>query len=140
MDELRAPADAARPHVLLVEDSTLVTDALRLLFEETGHRVSIAPTVRDAITACCAADQRPDVMLLDLGLPDGDGLQTLAGVRAAGGTVPRTAAMTGHDDPDTERRCLEAGCDRVLVKPVPTRELLRHVRELLHGDRPSSSA
>ena len=124
-----ASAGTAVPHVLLVEDSTLVADALRLLFEETGHRVSVAPTVAAAISEVRAG--KPDVVLLDLSLPDGSGLDALAALRADGGPLPRVAAMTGHDDPDTARRCLDAGCARVLVKPVPTRELLRHVRELL---------
>ena len=48
----------------------------------------------------------------------------------AEGTAPRTTfAMTGHDDPRTRRRCLDAGCRDVLVKPVPARELLRLVDE-----------
>jgi CheY-like chemotaxis protein len=111
-----------------VEDSALVTDALRLLFEETGHRVSVAASVAEGVAACTAAD-RPDLVLLDLTLPDGDGLELLARLRAQGTPALQTVAMTGHDDPDTRARCLAAGCTEVLVKPVPARELLRLVRE-----------
>ena len=114
-------------HLLLVEDSTLVTDALRMLFEAAGHRMRIAASVSEAIAACRA--ERPDVMLLDLTLPDGDGLEVLA---ALGASTPRiTAAMTGHDEPAVRARCLAAGCTDVLVKPVPARELLRRVESWL---------
>jgi CheY-like chemotaxis protein len=112
-------------HLLLVEDSALVTDALRTLFEGVGHRVRVASSVAAAISAC--RTERPDVMLLDLSLPDGDGLRVLAGLRG-GLAEPRiTAAMTGRDEPEVRERCLAAGCAEVLVKPVPTRELLRKI-------------
>ena len=66
---------AARPHILIVDDSAAVTDALRVLFQETGHDVSVAATAREALDA---AVQRPvDVMFLDLTLEDGDGLAAL---------------------------------------------------------------
>jgi CheY-like chemotaxis protein len=66
-------------------------------------------------------------MLLDLTLPDGDGLRVLRTL-AAEGLAPRVSvALTGHDDPDTVQRCLDAGCAAVLGKPVPIRELLRRM-------------
>ena len=113
------------PHVLLVDDSALVRDALRLLFEETGHRISAAGTVAEAIAACESTP--PDIVLLDLTLPDGDGLTMLPPLRARGALPPVVVALTGHDDEATVRRCEEAGCREVLLKPVPTRELLRKV-------------
>ena len=115
------------PDVLLVDDSALVTEALRVLLSETGHRVRTAGSVAAAIAA--ARESVPDVLLLDLTLPDGDGLLVLERLRERGRPVPRTAAMTGHDDPATARRCAEAGCVATLTKPVPTRELLRRVEE-----------
>ena len=121
--------DAALPHLLLVDDSPLVTDALGVLFEETGHRVSRAAAAGEAI-ALCLADP-PDLVLLDVTLGADDGLEVLNALRAAGHPLPRTLAMTGHDDPATRDRCLAAGCVRVLVNPVPTRELLRTVGEEL---------
>jgi CheY-like chemotaxis protein len=115
-----------QPHILIVEDSALVMDALRILFTETGHQVSVAMTVREGVDACRAA--RPDVMLLDLTLPDGEGLEVLD--RLADAERPRVSvALTGHDDPEIRRRCVAAGCRDVLLKPVPTRELLRRMTE-----------
>ena len=117
----------ARPHILIVDDSADVTGALRVLFEETGNDVSIANTIHDALAV---ADARAvDVMLLDLTLPDGDGLSVLTAMRARD-TEPRvTAALTGRAEPEIAARCTAAGCQAVLVKPVPIAELLRRVRE-----------
>ena len=106
-----------------------MVEALGVLFEETGHRVTSASSVAAAVTA--ARVDPPDVILLDVSLGDEDGLAVLAGLRAAGGALPTTVAMTGHDDAGTRARCLAAGCVAVLVKPVPTRELLRVVDELV---------
>ena len=109
-----------------MEDNALITSALRLLFEETGHRVTIAATVAEAIASGLA--EPVDLMLLDLTLPDGDGLSALVALREAE-RAPRVAvALTGHDNPQVRRRCLDAGCREVLLKPVPTRELLAKVR------------
>jgi DNA-binding response OmpR family regulator len=117
----------ARAHVLIVDDSPLVTDALRLLFEESGYAVSVAGSVREAVEAGLA---RPvDVMLLDLTLPDGDGLVALTDMRQRGMEPRVTAALTGHEAAEVTARCVAAGCQAVLVKPVPIGELLRQVRE-----------
>ena len=115
--------------MLIVEDNDLVSGALRVLFEQTGRRVSIAATVADAI-AVASAD-RPDLMLFDLTLPDGNGLAILEELRREK-RAPRVAvALTGHDDPGIAERCAELGCADVLLKPVPTRELLRRAERWL---------
>jgi DNA-binding response OmpR family regulator len=117
----------ARPHILIVDDSADITGALRVLFEETGNDVSVANTIRDAVAV---ADARTvDVMLLDLTLPDGDGLTVLATMRARDIEPRVTAALTGRAEPEIAARCTAAGCQAVLVKPVPIAELLRRVRE-----------
>lgn len=72
-------------------------------------------------------------MLLDLSLPDGDGLDVLAAARSEGVAPVSTAALTGRDDPAVVRRCLEAGCIAVLTKPVPIRDLVRHVALWVSG-------
>jgi len=108
--------------VLLVEDNELVTDAMRVLLEAFDHEVLTAPTVAAGV-ACCVS-HRPDIVLLDLTLPDGHGLQLLARLRAAGETPPMAVALTGHDDAGTLARCSAAGCRATLLKPVPTRELI----------------
>ncbi len=107
-------------HILIVEDSDLVSDALRILFESADYRVSTASTVAAALGVSRA--DPPDLTLLDLTLPDGDGLVLVEPLHIAG--CKTVVALTGHDDYATKARCLAAGCGDVLVKPVPARELL----------------
>jgi CheY-like chemotaxis protein len=119
------------PHVLIAEDNTLVADAMRLLFEETGHRVTTAGTIVDVVRA--ASSDPVDLLLLDLGLSDGDGLEALDQLRARD-TLPRVVvALTGRDEADVIERCRASGCRDVLLKPVPVAELLRRSREWLNG-------
>ena len=119
----------ALPHVLVAEDNTLVADAMRLLFEETGHRVTTAGTIVGVVAA--AASDPVDLLLLDLGLADGDGLEALA-MLGDRGALPRVSvALTGRDEPEVIERCRSAGCRDVLLKPVPVSELLRKSREWL---------
>jgi DNA-binding response OmpR family regulator len=117
---------AIPPHVLVAEDNELVATAMRVLFEETGHRVSTTPTI--VATVRVAVTDPVDLLLLDLGLADGDGLDVLVQLKERG-TVPRVAvALTGRDEPEIVARCRELGCTDVLLKPVPARELLAKAR------------
>lgn len=113
------------PHVLLVEDNELVTGALQILLESAGTRVSVAHTIAEAIGA--ANRDAPELVLLDLTLPDGDGLQLIEPLRVAGAKT--FVALTGHDDAATRARCLQAGCVDVVVKPPRARELVEKMRE-----------
>jgi DNA-binding response OmpR family regulator len=115
--------------ILIVEDSTLVTEAFRILFTETGYDVDVAGTVAEAIE--CGTTNTPDIVLLDLSLPDGNGLEVLEGLRDRGVSPRATLAMTGDDDAKTRRTCLEAGCAEVLLKPLPIGDLLRHIQRHL---------
>ena len=120
---------ASLPHVLVAEDNDLVSGAMRVLFEETGHRVSTTPTI--VSTVAVAASDPVDLLLLDLGLADGDGLDVLAQLKVRG-AMPRIAvALTGRDEPEVVARCREMGCADVLLKPVPAREMLRRAKEWL---------
>ena len=121
--------DGIRPLVLIVDDSPHVTGPLRILFEETGRRVSLATSVAEAVESC--SNERPDLMLLDVTLPDGDGLEVLAQLAGSSSAPTVTVALTGHDDEQTVLRCRAAGCHDVLLKPVPVRELLRRAGEWL---------
>jgi DNA-binding response OmpR family regulator len=107
-------------HVLVVEDSTLVSDAMRILFENAGRRVSIAASIAEALSIGLADPAA--LVLLDLTLPDGSGLALVEPLLAAGSSA--IVALTGHDDTETRDRCLAAGCADVFVKPVPARELV----------------
>ena len=121
--------DKRKPHILIVEDNELVTDALRILFEETGRRVTVAHTVAQAVAA--GLKDPPDLLLLDLSLPDGDGLEVQRGLAKKGIEPRATVALTGRDDPATLRRCEDAHVTAIMVKPVPAKELLTIAKEWL---------
>ena len=116
-------------HVLVVEDSELVTSAFRILLEDAGYRVTIADSVSAMRAAASGGDV--DLMLLDLTLPDGNGLDALEDLRARGSAPATTVAMTGDTQPQTRARCIEAGCAEVLIKPVSIKELRRTIASLL---------
>ena len=111
----------------MIEDNELVSGALRILFENTNRRVSIAASIAESIAV---AERDPAALvLLDLTLPDGHGLDLVGPLKAAGCTT--VVALTGHDDPETRAKCLAAGCMDVLVKPVPARTLVARAAEWL---------
>ena len=118
-----------KPHVLVAEDNQLVCDAMKVLFGETGHRVSVAGHVAEIVDI--AESDPVDLLLLDLGLADGDGFEVLASLSAQGIKPRVIVALTGRDEPEIVARCKEAGCAAVLLKPVPTRELLSTTAALL---------
>jgi two-component system KDP operon response regulator KdpE len=113
--------------VLLVEDSPMINGALKMLLEAGGFDVTLAATAADALA--WSEPEPADVMLLDITLPDGDGLSIISGLELRGLRPRVTYAMTGHGDEETRARCLAAGCDDVLLKPVPVQALLRIVTE-----------
>jgi CheY-like chemotaxis protein len=118
-----------RARILIVDDSQLVTEAFSILLTEAGYDVESAATVAEAIERATA--EPVDLMLLDLSLPDGDGLEVIAALRKQGNLPRATLAMTGHNDPQSRRKCIAAGCAEVLLKPVPIGELLRDIERHL---------
>lgn len=116
-------------HVLIVEDSEDVIAALQIVMESAGHAVSTAMTVEDAVRV---AESTPvDVMLLDLTLPDGDGLDVLRRLAHAHRLPRHVIALTGRDEVEVRDRCLAIGCGEVMLKPVPVRQLVSRVAELV---------
>ncbi len=105
----------------------MINSALKILLESGGFFVTLATTAAEA--AAWDEPVPPDVMLLDLTLPDGDGLSIIGALDARGLKPGTTYAMTGHGDAATRARCIAAGCDDVLLKPVPVHQLLRIVSE-----------
>ena len=102
---------------------------MRIIFEAAGYRVSEAANLADARGA--TSTSMPDAILLDLTLPDGEGLDLLPGLTPRTPSRPVLIALTGRDEPQVVRRCRELGCHDVLLKPVPPRDLVRRVGELL---------
>lgn len=111
----------AAPLVLVVEDSDAIRAAYTILLEESGYAVAAAATGAEAVRQ--AERRAPDLVLLDLGLPDMPGLEVARRIKAIG-SIP-IVALTGRDDPADRAVLLAAGCAAYLVKPVDTRQLLR---------------
>lgn len=112
-------------HILIVEDSALISGAFRILLEDAGFRVTVAESNRQAIESASA--DPVDLMLLDLALPDGNGLDGVREMQVRGSAPRVTLAMTGDDQPETRERCIAAGCAEVLVKPIAIKELRRTI-------------
>ena len=89
--------------------------------ELAGHRVRVTGNGVDAVTL--ALRERPDVMLVDIGLPVLDGNEVARRVRAALGPAVVLIALTGYGRPADRQQALEAGFDDHLVKPVDPDQL-----------------
>jgi len=122
---------AQRPRrVLIVEDSLDARDALRALLELSGHEVRGAEDGPRALEV--VRTWRPDVALVDIGLPGMSGYDLAGHLRRAPfGEELLVVAITGYGQPDDRRRALESGFDAHLVKPVAPEALL----ELIAADR-----
>ena len=114
--------------VLLVEDDRELRHTLRGALEVEGYRVQAAASLADA-RALLAHAGEIDIVLLDLGLPDGDGAEFLAGLRREQAT-PVIVISARHGE-DTKVRLLDAGSDDFLVKPFSLAELLARMRVAL---------
>ena len=113
---------------LLVEDDPMIGDTLRAALRMEGHAVD---WVRDAAAAqSTLASERFDLVLLDLGLPQGSGLDVLRGARARGDITP-VIVLTARDGPGDRVAGLDAGADDYLVKPFDLDELGARIRALL---------
>lgn len=115
----QAPEEVGRTcaRVLVVEDDRDTAESLRMLLEVIGHDVHVAHDGSAALAMATA--HRPDVILLDIGLPDMSGYQLVRQLREMpGGPELRIVALTGYGSEEHRRRAFEAGIDVHLVKPV----------------------
>jgi two-component system KDP operon response regulator KdpE len=113
--------------ILLVEDDPALRRALRTTLRSREFEVLEAATGESAIVI--AADRRPDVVILDLGLPDLDGVDVLRQLRAFS-DVP-VIVLTARDEQSEKVRSLDAGADDYVTKPFDTEELLARIRAAL---------
>jgi DNA-binding response OmpR family regulator len=122
----------AAAHLLIVEDEPKLAANLKRGLDEAGFVVDVAATAEAARAALERSGY--DLMLLDLRLPDRDGLEFLADVRAAGAALG-VLILTARDSTDERVRGLDAGGDDYLTKPFAFSELLARVRALLRRRR-----
>jgi DNA-binding NarL/FixJ family response regulator len=125
-----------RAGVLIVEDDPVVRASF-------ANAIAAAPDLRligdaaDLATATLLLAERPDVLLVDLGLPDGNGVEL---IRDAAQRLPRTEIMvvTVFGDETSVMESLAAGATGYVLKDVPAATLVEHVRDLLAGGSPIS--
>jgi two-component system, OmpR family, KDP operon response regulator KdpE len=115
------------PQVLVIEDDARIRTAITRALGERGHAVASAPTAMAGLRE--TVNQRPDLVVLDLGLPDVDGADLLAMLRAVT-DVPIIIASARDDDPGIVR-LLDAGADDYVVKPFTAEQLDARIRAVL---------
>jgi PAS domain S-box-containing protein len=121
--EARAPAPTIPPkRILIVDDNVDAANSLAEMLQIDGHATEVAYTGKDALALSLA--QHPDIVLLDIGLPDMNGYEVAAHMRPKLGSV-QLIALTGYGQSDDIRRATEAGFDAHLIKPVDFEELQR---------------
>jgi DNA-binding response OmpR family regulator len=113
--------------ILLIEDDGSIRSAITRALTDLGHVVTTSNTGMSGLEA--AVDNAPDVVLLDLGLPDIDGLQVLAMLRAVS-EVP-VIIITARDDDADMVKALDAGADDYVVKPFGIEQVEARLRAIL---------
>ncbi|HEX2087157.1 MAG TPA: response regulator transcription factor [Solirubrobacteraceae bacterium] len=130
-------ADAARgPVVLLVDDDAAIRRSVAEGLELEGFEVVPASGGRAALAAVESVE--PSVIVLDLAMPDLDGLEVLRRLRAGGNDVP-VCILSARDEVDDRVRGLEAGADDYVVKPFALQEVAARLHALLRR-RPAAPA
>lgn len=117
----------AMHRILVIEDDPGIRDVLRVLLEAEQYRIIEAATSARALTE--ARSHRPDLMLVDLGLPDGDGIKVIQRVREWS-TVP-IVVLSARTMETQKIAALDAGADDYVSKPFSAPELLARVRAAL---------
>lgn len=125
-------SDAKR--VLVVEDEAAIRRFVRLALEGEGMEVHEAETLRRGIIE--AGTRRPDLIVLDLGLPDGDGVELIRDLRAWSQTP--VIVLSARAAEEQKILALDSGADDYLVKPFGTGELLARVRAQLRRHAPTA--
>jgi len=120
--------------ILIVEDDAHIRRLLRATMQRAGHEVAEAADARAALALLDI--EKPDVVLLDLGLPDRDGLELIGPIRQR--SAATIIVVSARDDSGEKVAALDLGADDYLTKPFDTDELLARIRATLRHQRASS--
>jgi signal transduction histidine kinase/CheY-like chemotaxis protein len=124
---LAAPRRVTRPRsVLLVEDNEVNREVVAEMLRRLGQNVTVAEDGERALQLL--ADNRFDLVFMDMQLPGIDGLEATRRFRADGGKTP-VVALTAHTSREDRDRCLEAGMNSVIIKPVGPSQLAAAIEE-----------
>jgi len=123
---------APKHRILVVDDDRQLLRALRINLSARGYEVMVAPDGETALNA--ASRQPPDLVVLDLGLPDVDGVDVVEGLR--GWSAVPVIVLSARDQEQSKVRALDAGADDYVTKPFGMDELLARVRAALRRGSP----
>jgi CheY-like chemotaxis protein len=130
MKPLRRRGGSARQKILVIEDDAVAQADLEARLEANGYSVARAADAASAMTV--VNRERPDLILLDLGLPAGDGFLVLERLRKIESLAATPVIIvTGHTDAETRKRAAALDVAPVLSKPVDTQVLLDAIRSAL---------
>jgi CheY-like chemotaxis protein len=115
--------------ILVVDDNEAAADSLSKLLTLRGHEVSVAYNGLDAVYK--AQEQHPDIVVLDIGLPDIDGYEVIRILKSDKKCTSAIIALTGFGQEGDKQRAKEAGFQHHLTKPVSLKELERVFRKVL---------
>jgi CheY-like chemotaxis protein len=128
-DHEEPPAVRSSHRILIVDDNRDITDSLAMMLKTMGNETRTAYDGEEAVMA--AVEFRPDVLLLDIGLPKLNGHEVCRRIREQpGGKELVIIAQTGWGQDEDRQRSQEAGFDRHLVKPVEPKALMKLLAEL----------
>ncbi|MGC6176925.1 response regulator [Lacrimispora sp. 38-1] len=116
-----------KPMVLVIEDEDAICNFITAILNSNGYRVTKSSTGKGGLSV--AASYNPDVILLDLGLPDIDGVEVLKSIREWSKIPVVVVSARGHEREKVE--VLDLGADDYIVKPFGTPELLARIRTAL---------
>ena len=123
-------------HILIVEDEADIRRFVRLTLESEGHTVHEATTLQRGLIE--AGTRRPDLVVLDLGLPDGDGVDLIRDLRTW--SAMPIIVLSARSAEASKIAALDAGADDYLVKPFGSGELMARVRAQLRRSQRAPGA
>lgn len=113
-----------KPLILSVEDDLQMTSLLRTMFEISDYPLIQAKTAKEALTRFLS--DKPDLVVLDLGLPDADGLEVIRKIRSF--SQAPILVLSARSEPADKIQALDLGADDYLAKPFSVDELLARIR------------
>jgi len=120
----------SKPCILVIEDNIDNLDLIRFLLEQEGYEILTAMDGKNGLKIC--EEQKPDMVLLDLTLPEIDGWHLASRLKKSPETSSiRVIAITAHVLPGDRERAFEAGCDGYITKPLDINNFPATIKEYL---------
>jgi two-component system, OmpR family, response regulator len=135
---MRAEQETPAPRLLVVDDEDTIRELLCGSLRFAGYEVTSAGSGADALRA--SISERPDLVLLDVRMPDGDGFEVARRMRAAGGPEVPVIFLTARDEVHDRLAGFEAGGDDYITKPFSLDEVLARIKAVLKRTRQATGS